>query len=209
MPKETNSVSTEQIKVLREQTGAGVMECKKALQETSGSVEEALRLLRSKGAGLAAEKAGREARQGLVGSYVHGGRIGVLVEVNCETDFVARTDHFKQFVHDLCLQIASMNPRYVNREEIPSEAIGQELEQLQEHLEGVDEEASQPMQQAHMETFYRERVLLDQTFVKDPSKTVQDLLHEVVNNTRENIVIRRFVRMSLGEALESLKSSCC
>ena len=201
MPEKSDSIRPEQIKALREQTGAGIVECKKALQEAGGRLEEALKLLRARGASLATEKAGREARQGLIGGYVHGGKIGVLVEVNCETDFVARTDAFKQFVHDLCLQVVSMNPRYVSREEIPPEAVGEELEQLQEHLQGVEDEASQPMQQAHMQAFYRERVLLDQTFVKDPSKTVQDLLHEVVNSTRENIIIRRFSRMNLGEAL--------
>ena len=162
-------------------------------------MEEALRLLRAQGAALAAEKSGRSAGEGLIAGYVHQGKIGVLVEVSCETDFVARTDAFKQFVHDLCLQVASMNPQFVSREEVPPERIGQELEQLHEHLEGVEEEASQPMQQSHMEAFYRERVLLDQPFVKDPTKTIQDLLHEIVQSTRENIVIRRFIRMSLGE----------
>lgn len=193
------AVSAEQIKSLREKTGAGVMECKKALQETGGNMEEALKILRAKGARLAGEKASRETRQGLVGSYVHGGKIGVLVEVNCETDFVARTEQFKNFVFEVCLQIASMNPRYVRREDVSPDEIGDELEQLHEHLAGIDDESTQPMQQAHMERFYRERVLLDQPFVKDSSKTVQDLLHETVTSTRENIVIQRFVRFVLGE----------
>lgn len=194
---------TEQVKALREQTGAGVMECKRALQEAGGRIEEAVRLLRARGAAIATEKAGRKACEGLIGSYVHGGRIGVLVEVNCETDFAARTDAFKQLVLNLCLQIASMNPSYVTREEVPPEEIGRELEQLQEEIQGVEDESSQPIQQAHMEQFYKERVLLDQAFVKDPARTVRDLIHEVVASTRENIAVRRFVRLTLGEAPEA------
>lgn len=202
----SNGVSTEQIKTLREKTGAGVMECKRALAEAGGKMAEAVKLLRSKGARLADEKAGHETRQGLIGSYVHGGKIGVLVEINCETDFVARTDSFKDFVHGVCLQIASMNPRYIRREDVPPEELGSALEHLQEELQGVEDEAAQPMQQAHMEQFYRDRVLLDQTYVKDASKTVQDLLHETVTSTRENIVIQRFVRFVLGEQLPSPES---
>ena len=195
----TGSVSTDQIKQLRERSGAGVMECKKALQQAGGKLDEALKLLRDQGATIAGEKAGRATGQGLIGSYVHAGKIGVLVEVNCETDFVARTEPFKDFVHQVCLQIASMKPRYVRREEVPEEEIGRELEQLHEQIAGIDEESTQPMQQSHMERFYRERVLLDQPYVKDPSKTLQDLLHEAIAATRENIVIQRFVRFVLGE----------
>ena len=199
MSEKAVSVTTDQIKQLRERTGAGVMECQKALQQAGGRLDEALKLLQAKGKTIASEKAGRTTGQGLIGSYVHSGKIGVLVEVNCETDFVARTEQFKQFVHEVCLQIASMNPRFVRREEVPPEEIGRELEELHEQIEGVDEESTQPMQQAHMERFYRERVLLDQPYVKDPSKTMQDLLHEAVASTRENIVIQRFVRFVLGE----------
>lgn len=204
MAKSPSAVSTEQIKALREQTGAGIMECKRVLQESGGKMEEAVKLLRAKGAWLAGEKAARETHQGLIGSYVHGGKIGVLVEVDCETDFVARTDSFKSFVHEICLQIASMNPRYVRREDVLPEEIGETLEQLHEEIQGVDDESAQPMQQRHMEQFYRERVLLDQPYVKDPSKTIQDLLHETVTSTRENIVIQRFVRFVLGEETSSL-----
>ena len=199
MSEKSASATTSQIKQLRERTGAGVMECQKALQQTGGKLDEALKLLQAKGKTIASEKAGRAANQGLIGSYVHSGKIGVLVEVNCETDFVARTEPFKNFVHEVCLQIASMNPCFVRREEVPEEEIGRELEQLHEQIEGVDEESTQPIQQAHMERFYRERVLLDQPYVKDPSKTMEDLLHEVVASTRENIVIQRFVRFVLGE----------
>ncbi|PIQ82603.1 MAG: elongation factor Ts [Candidatus Omnitrophica bacterium CG11_big_fil_rev_8_21_14_0_20_64_10] len=204
-PKE--QVSTEQIKALRGKTGAGVMECKRALAQAKGDPAEAEKILREKGASLAAEKAGRTAGQGLVGSYIHAGRIGVLVEVNCESDFVARNEDFKRFVHDICLQVASMNPRYVNREDVPEEDIGRELEHLQEELAQVDSEVAPAMQQSHMENFYKERVLMDQSFVKDPGKTVRDLLHETVAAIRENIVIRRFVRMTLGDTVESNRSA--
>ena len=189
---------TELIRQLRERSGAVILECKKALEQAGGKLEQAERILRAKGAQIASEKSGRAAAQGLVDSYIHQGKIGVMIEVNCETDFVARTDQFKSFVHELCLHIAHSNPRFVTREEVPPEEIGKELETLHEQIEGVDEESTQPMQQAHMERFYRERVLLDQPYVRDPSKTVQDLLHETVNTTRENIVIRRFARWALG-----------
>ncbi len=201
----TNSsihVSTEQIKALRDRTGAGVIECKKALIEAGGNPEEAVRILREKGKTIAAQKAGRAAHEGLIGSYVHSGRIGVLVEVNCETDFVAKTDQFKSFVQEVCLQVASMNPRYVNREEVPHEQISRTLEQLHEEIQGVDEEGAQPIQQSHMEQFYRERVLLDQPYVRDTSKSIQDLLTDTISSLRENIVIRRFSRFALGEDFE-------
>ncbi len=201
-------VSAEQIRQLREKTGAGIMECKQALIEAGGKMEEALKILRAKGAAIAAEKSERAARQGLIGSYVHGGKIGVLVEVNCETDFVARTEQFKTLVHELCLQIASMKPQYIHREEVPHEEVGETLARLHEEIEEVEEEGAQPIQQRHMEKFYQERVLLDQPYVKDPSKTVQDLLHEAVSSLRENIVIRRFVRFILGEETASPQRSC-
>ena len=193
----------ELIKRLRERTSAGILECKTALEQAKGDLDQAERILRAKGKQIAIEKAGRSTRQGLVDGYVHQGKIGVLIEVNCETDFVARTDQFKNFVHELCLHIAHSNPRFVRREDVPPEEIVKELEQLHEEIAGVDDESSQPMQQAHMERFYREGVLLDQPYVRDPTKTIQDLLHETVNSTRENIVIHRFVRFVLGEASEA------
>ncbi len=196
-------ITTEQIKALRERTGAGVIECKKALIEAGGDPDQAVRILRDKGKNIAAEKAGRAAHQGIIGAYVHNGRIGVMVEVNCETDFVAKTEQFKLFVQDVCLQIASMNPRYVTREEVPHEQIVETLDRLHEEIEGVEDEGAQPIQQAHMEQFYKERVLLDQPYVRDTSKTVQDLLHDLISTLRENIVIRRFTRFVLGEELEA------
>jgi len=201
------SVNTEQIKNLRERTGAGYLDCKKALADAGGDPEEAAKILRAKGASIAAEKAGRLARQGLIGSYVHGGRIGVLVEVNCETDHVVRTDEFKKFVQELCLQIASQNPKYVTREDVPHEEIADALSHLHDEIEGVEEEGAQSMQQSHMEQFYRERVLLDQPYIRDNTKTIADLLHDAVLSLRENIVIRRFIRFSLGESVEPTKPS--
>ena len=203
MSSRSSSVTPDQIKVLRERTGAGIMECKKALEKTDGQMEEAIKLLQAQGADIAREKAGRETKQGLVGSYVHGGKIGVLVEVNCETDFVARTDQFKNLIHEVCLQVASMKPRYVSREEVAHEEIAATLAQLHEELGGIDEEATQPIQQSHMENFYKEQVLLDQPYIKDSSKRIQDLLNETVASLRENVVIRRFVRISLGESIPS------
>ncbi len=171
-------LNTDQIRVLRDRTGAGILECKKALQEAGNDLDKAVKILYEKGTTIAASKAGRSTQQGLIGSYVHGGRIGVIVEVNCETDFVARTDQFKALVHELCLQIAAMNPEYVSREQIPADLV--------------------PSKGA--EIFYKEKVLLEQPFVKDQSKTVRDVLNEAVLAIRENIVIRRFYRVVLGDA---------
>lgn len=196
-PKE---IGTGEIRALRERTGAGILECKNALLEAGGDPGKAVLILRARGASIATEKAGREARQGLIGSYVHSGRIGVLVEVNCETNFVARTDQFKAFVNEICLQVAAMNPTYVSRDDVPPERISEVLERLSEEIAGADDEAGPAMQQSFMENFYRELVLLDQPYARDTSKTVQDLLHETVTSLRENIVIRRFLRMVLGNA---------
>jgi elongation factor Ts len=194
----TAAVGTDQIKVLREKTGGGIMECKKALTQAKGDLEEAAKIIRQKSGSLAAEKAGRATTQGLIGSYVHGGKIGVLVEISCESDFVARNESFKNFVHEVCLQIASMNPVYVKREDVPSEEVEGAIARIQEEIQEVDSEAAPGMQQSAMENFYKDQVLLDQPYVKDSSKTVQDLLNDAVASIRENIVIRRFVRITLG-----------
>ena len=155
------------------------MECKRALEETSGSLEEAIKILRAQGGAIAQAKAGRTASEGLIATYTHGGRIGVLLELNCETDFVARTDQFKELAHNICLQIASMDPIYVSQEQVPAKDA----------------------------KLMKERVLLNQPFVKDPSKTIQDLLHDAVSSIRENIVIRRFVRFVLGEEVQENRST--
>jgi elongation factor Ts len=179
MAESAPSVTTEQIRELREKTGGGVMECKKALTEAGGKLDEALKILRAKGASVAAAKASRATSQGLIGSYVHGGKIGVMVEVNCETDFVARTEQFQNLVHEICLQIASMNPSYISEEEMPADLSAVEKKHL------------------------KERLLLEQPYVKDSSKTIQDLLHEAVTSLRENLRIRRFSRYTLGEEVAS------
>ncbi|MBI4313816.1 MAG: translation elongation factor Ts [Candidatus Omnitrophica bacterium] len=187
------------VKMLREQTGAGVMDCKQALERANGDKDEALKLLKARGAAIAAKKADRVAKEGVVGAYIHSNRIGVLIEVNCETDFVGRNEQFQAFVHDLGLQIAAMNPKYISQEDVPSEWVGQEIHQLQEMLVDAQGDQFVSAQKSHMEKFYQRLCLLNQVFVKDNSKTIQDLLTELIASTGENIVIRRFVRYQLGE----------
>ncbi|MBI4228032.1 MAG: translation elongation factor Ts [Candidatus Omnitrophica bacterium] len=186
------------IKRLREQTGAGVMDCRRALETSQGEFDGALRWLKAQGAAIAAKKADRATKAGAIAAYVHGGRIGVLVEVNSETDFVARNERFQEFVHQLGLHIAAMNPAYVSPDDVPSELVADELGQLQESLEGAEGDAFVSAQKAHMEQFYARLCLLNQPFVKDESKTIQDLLTELIAVTGENIVVRRFIRYQLG-----------
>lgn len=186
------------IKRLREQTGAGVMDCRQALNASHGQLDEALRWLKAKGAATAAKKADRATNAGAVSAYVHGGRIGVLLEVNSETDFVARNEKFQEFVHQLGLHIAAMNPMYLSQDDVPQEVVAKELEQLHEQLAGAEGDAFVSAQKSHMEKFYAGLCLLHQPFVKDESKTIQDLLTELIAVTGENIVIRRFTRYQLG-----------
>lgn len=193
------TLDASQIKALREQTGAGVMDCKQALEQAGGRMAEALKLLKARGAAIAAKKAERATKEGLIHAYVHGGRIGVLVEVRCETDFVARNEKFREFVHSLGLQIAAMNPHYLSQEEVPSEVVAEELEQLHEQLAGAEGDAFVSAQKSHMEKFYARLCLLDQPFVKDDSKTIRDLLTETIAATGENVVVRRFTRYQLGD----------
>lgn len=193
----TNDVAL--IKALRAQTGAGVVDCQQALRQAGGRLEEALRILKVKGEAIAAQKADRATTQGVIGAYVHGGRIGVLVEVSCETDFVARNETFQAFVHHLGLQIAAMAPQYVSAEEVPPEVVAQELAQLHEQLEGAEGDAFVSAQKSHMEKFYARLCLLHQPFVKDETKTIRELLTELIAATGENIVIRRFTRYQLGD----------
>lgn len=196
------AITAEQVKELRERTGAGMMECKKALEETGGDMEKAIDLLRAKGAAKAAKRAGREAREGAVGCYIHmGGKIGVLVEVNCETDFVARTDEFQSLVRDIAMHIAAANPLAVTPEQIPQEIVEREraiyLQQVKE--EGRPEHLHERIVEGKLKKFFEENALLNQAFVKDPEKTVGQLITEVSAKTGENIVVRRFVRYALGE----------
>ncbi|NLI60980.1 MAG: translation elongation factor Ts [Clostridiales bacterium] len=198
-------ISASKVKELRDRTGVGMMDCKKALQDTNGDVEKAVELLRERGLASAAKKAGRIAAEGLVDSYIHGeGRIGVLVEVNCETDFVAKTDDFKSFVRDIAMHIAASNPKYVSREEIPQQELDKEKEILRAQAlnEGKPEKIVDRMVEGRMEKYISEVCLVEQPFVKDPDKTIKDILNEKISTIGENMSIRRFVRFERGEGLE-------
>jgi elongation factor Ts len=204
------AVSAAQVKDLREKTGAGMMDCKKALSETGGDLAKAEELLRKKGLARAQAKATRAATEGVVGSYIHmGGKIGVLVEVNCETDFVARTDAFQQLVKDISLQIAALNPSWVRREEVPADVVAKEIEIAKAQIkDGKKPEAIvEKIAQGKMEKFYEERCLLDQPFVKDDKKKVSEMLTAAVSTMGENIQVRRFARFVLGEGLEKKKDN--
>lgn len=198
------AISAQLIKELREKTGAGMMDCKKVLVETDGDIDKAIDLLREKGLASAEKKASRIASEGLVASYIHSGRIGVLVEVNSETDFVAKTDEFKEFVKDIAMQVAASNPEYLCEEDVPQEAIDKEKEVLiQQALnEGKPQNIAEKMVEGRMHKFYERVCLLDQPFIKDPSITVNDLLKDKIAKIGENIKIRRFVRYEVGEGLE-------
>ncbi|MBA3319970.1 MAG: translation elongation factor Ts [Pyrinomonadaceae bacterium] len=197
------------IKTLREKTGAGMMECKNALTEASGSEDQAIEILRKRGLASAKKKEGRIAAEGAVGSYIHmGGKVGVLVEVNCETDFVARTDEFQQLVKDIAMHIAASEPRFVSRAEVSIDALDKEREIARAQAKNDPKNANKPEQvidkivEGRLNKFYEEAVLLDQPFVKDPAKTINDLLTEKIAATGERITIRRFSRYKMGEGLE-------
>ncbi len=197
-------ISAAMVKELRDITGAGMMECKKALQETDGNKEKAINLLREKGLAKAAKRSGRTASQGLVDSYIHmGGKVGVLVEVNCETDFVARNEAFKTFVRDICLQVAATNPAYLKREDVPLEELEIEKEILKKQAlnEGKPEKIVDKIVTGRIEKFYKENCLMEQSFVKNPDITISDLLTEMISKIGENMLIRRFVRFEMGESL--------
>jgi elongation factor Ts len=199
------AVSASAVKELRERTGAGMLDCKKALDETNGDLEKAIEFLREKGLAAAAKKGGRIATEGTVESYIHaGGRIGVLVEINCETDFVGKTEQFREFARDIAMQIAAANPRFVRREEVPTEELEKEKEILraQALAEGKPEKIVDKMVEGRINKYYEEYCLLEQSFIKDPDKTVETLLKEKISTIGENISIRRFVRYELGEGLE-------
>ncbi|MBD2870707.1 translation elongation factor Ts [Paenibacillus arenilitoris] len=199
------AVSASAVKELRERTGAGMLDCKKALDETGGDVDKAIALLREKGLAAAANKAGRIATEGVVESYIHaGGRIGVIVEVNCETDFVAKTDQFREFARDVAMQIAAASPKFVRREEVPADELEKEREILKAQAlnEGKPEKIVEKMVEGRISKYYEEYCLLEQSFIKDPDKTISTLLNEKISAIGENISIRRFVRYELGEGLE-------
>lgn len=188
------------IKALRDRTSAGVMDCKKALKESDGNIEKAIEILRKKGIKLASERSSRAAKDGLVASYIHAnGKIGVLLEVNCETDFVARNEDFKLFVKDVSMQIAATKPHYVKREDVPEKTLEKEKEILSAGIRNKPKQAVDKMLSGKLEKFYEEACLVDQPFVKDPKIKIKDLLHSLIAKIGENIVIRRFVRYQLGE----------
>jgi elongation factor Ts len=196
------AITAGQVKELRDRTGAGMMDCKKALEDASGDMEGAIDLLRSRGAAKAAKRAGREAREGAVGSYIHmGGKIGVLLEVNCETDFVARNDQFQRLVRELAMHIAAANPLAVTPEEIPADVIERERAVYRDQVknEGKPENIWDRIVDGKLKRFYQDSALLEQPFVIDPDKTVKQRVAETSAAMGENIVVRRFVRYALGE----------
>lgn len=195
------NITADTVKELREQTGAGMMDCKKALNEAGGSVEKALDILRQKGLAMASKRAAREASQGLIGSYIHMGKIGVLVEVNCETDFVAKTDDFQDLVKDIAMHIAASNPVYVKREDIPSEVIEKEKAIYASQVTNKPPQVVEKIVEGKLEKYYSDMCLVDQIFVKDPDqkKKIRDLIIEKIAKLGENILIKRFVRFQLGE----------
>lgn len=194
-------VTNEMIKELRESTGAGVLDCKKALEAAECNLERAAQILREKGLAVAAKKADREARQGLIEAYVHMGKAAALIELNCETDFVARTPEFKELAHDLAMQVVALRPLYVKAEDIPPEVLDNERRIYRAQLAELKkpEAVLEKIVEGKLVKFYAEVCLLNQPFIKDQNKSVQDVIRERIVQTGENIVMRRFVRMELGE----------
>jgi elongation factor Ts len=198
-------ITAEMVKELRQRTGAGMMDCKKALTETQGKIDEAVDYLREKGLSAAAKKADRIATEGVVESYIHaGGRIGVIVELNCETDFVAKTDDFKGLAKDIAMQIAAANPTCVRREEVPAEILEHEKEILKAQAinEGKPANIVEKMIVGRVEKYYKEVCLMEQAFIKNPDKTITQLINENISKIGENISIRRFTKYQLGEGME-------
>ncbi|MGI6361933.1 MAG: translation elongation factor Ts [Bacillota bacterium] len=204
------AISAADVKNLREKTGAGMMDCKKALTECNGDIEKAIDYLREKGLASAAKKAGRIAAEGLVESYIHaGGKIGVLVEINCETDFVAKTPEYKELCRDVAMQIAASNPLFVSREEIPAASVAKEKEILKAQAlnEGKPENIAEKMVEGRIEKYFKEVCLLEQPFIKDSDKSIQEMLTEKISTIGENISIRRFARFVVGEGIEKRESN--
>jgi elongation factor Ts len=196
------AVDAKLVKTLREMTGAGMLECKSALEEANGDLELAVEILRKKGVAKAAKKAGRETKEGLIHAYIHaGGRIGVLLELNCETDFVARNELFKELANEIALQIAAMKPQYVKREDVPREVVEKEGEIAREAAvaEGKPAHIAEKIAEGKLEKFYKEVCLYEQPYIKDDKKTVEELIKEYIAKIGENIQVRRFCRYELGE----------
>ena len=202
-------ITASAVKSLREKTGAGMVDCKNALTEANGDETAAIEILRKKGIATAEKRGGRVTAEGAVGSYIHmGGKVGVLVEVNCESDFVARGEEFQQLVKDVAMHIAAVDPRYTNRTEVPASELEKEREILMEQLKNDPKNANKPEDvlnkiiEGRLNKFYEENVLVDQPFVKDPSKTIGELVTEKIASIKENISIRRFARFKMGEGIE-------
>ncbi len=202
-------VTASAVKSLREKSGAGMVDCKNALVEANGDENAAMDILRKKGMAQAGKKAGRVTAEGAVGSYIHmGGKVGVLVEINCESDFVSRGEEFQQLVKDVAMHIAATDPRYTNRDEVPAADLDKEREILMEQLKNDPKNASKPEDvlnkiiEGRLNKFYEDNVLVDQAYVKDPSKTVGELVAEKIGSIKENITIRRFSRFKMGEGIE-------
>lgn len=202
-------ITASAVKALREKSGAGMVDCKNALVEANGDESQAMEILRKKGMATAGKKAGRVTAEGAVGSYIHmGGKVGVLVEVNCESDFVARGEEFQQLVKDIAMHIAASDPRYTTRSEVPAGELDKEREILMDQLKNDPKNANKPEDvlnkiiEGRLNKYYEENVLLDQPFVKDPSKTVGDLVTEKIATIKENISVRRFTRYKMGEGIE-------
>ncbi|MBD3217337.1 MAG: translation elongation factor Ts [candidate division Zixibacteria bacterium] len=196
------AISAKTVKELRDKTNAGMMDCKKALEESGGDLEKAVEVLREKGIAKAAKKSGRTTNEGIVASYIHpGDKLGVLLEVNCETDFVAKTDDFKNLVHDISMQVAAANPLVVSREELPQEVLEKEKQiyKTQALNEGKPEKIVEKIIEGRIEKYYKEVCLLEQPFIRDQDKSVTDLLNEAIATLGENITIKRFSRYRLGE----------
>lgn len=197
------AVSAEQVKELRERTGAGIMECKQALQENAGDLEKAIDYLRKKGLSKLEKRSAREAKEGMIEAYIHsGGRIGVIVEINCETDFVARSDEFRNFAHDVAMQIAAASPLFISRDDVPEQVIEREKDIYRElpGNENKPKEIIDKIAEGKLGKFFENICLLEQTFIKDSDKKISDLLGELAGKIGENINIRRFERFQLGES---------
>ncbi len=197
------AVDAKLVKTLREMTGAGVLDCKKALEETGGNLEEAVELLRKKGIAKAAKKASRETKEGIIHAYIHaGGRVGVLLELNCETDFVARNDLFKELANEIALQIAAMKPKYVSREDVPREIVEKEGEIIREAAlaEGKPQHIAEKIAEGRLEKFFKEVCLLEQPYIRDDKKTIEELIKEYIAKIGENIKVSRFCRYEIGES---------
>lgn len=195
------TISAGQVKALRDQTGAGMMECKQALKEAGGDADKAVKLLRERGAASAAKKSTRQTSEGRIGSYIHaGGKIGVMVEISCETDFVARTPEFQEFLDEIAMQIAASNPAYLSREEVPPDRVAEERAILEKQVDPKKPpQIREKIVDGKLNSFYEQICLLDQIYVRDSKKTIQTLLTEKIATLKENIRIRRFARFALGE----------